>query len=142
MGFEVSTPQFRIALSVCAVWLLVSLYMGYSSYKSVSSYEYTESYTEESARGSEDQLDLTSVDAIAYRSATQEEIESCLSLIGRLHRRFERDNKEQIIITALKWGLIPPFLLLLIVAAKTQLITISRMAADRYIKWIKGPDPQ
>jgi hypothetical protein len=138
MKFETNTPRFRIAISVCFVWILVFGYFGYQEYKAVPDYSLSELYRDDASECYSQKMQFGQNAEFRYRDATTTEVDECFSDVRKLHRRYEQDENQRVLIESAKWVALPPFALLLISLFWTTIIKTVAIIFRRYAGWIKG----
>jgi hypothetical protein len=144
MNWETNTPRFRIALSVCLIWVLVIGYLGNKHYDFISEsleQEYFNTKTDCTAY----KETLGDGGLLKLKPATEYEIERCMSAEVESHRMYEsmyaNEKKVQALVDSSKLAIIPPIILLLIIALWSTIGRTIQRTIKKYIDWIKGTTP-
>jgi len=94
------------------LWAFGALVVSEVRYRSVVPYQQMDGYQDAIQRCGDNRIDLLPIGEISFGPPTRLELRACLSRAQRKFHGFEDDRKRRLLISALKWSLIPALLLL------------------------------
>jgi|LNAP01.1.fsa_nt_gb hypothetical protein len=137
-----NTPYFRIAMSIATVWIIIFAIISYD--------DYSDGYRDvdaayfpipESAQTTCEGEIVYVEDQLVLRKTPAKERDDCIHQMTKIEREIAAKENHLLRNRALnEWGLygiLPAFILLLIVALWTSIVQGAREILRRYVSWIR-----